>query len=183
SALEINISCPNIESEGECLFAQDIYLTYGVVKAVRESTSKTIIVKLSPNVTDIVSIAQAAFDAGADALSLINTFFGMDVDVETRKSKLGCLYGGLSGPAIKPIALYMVHKVSRAVNLPIIGMGGIVSAEDALQFFICGATCVSIGTGNFINPEITKDILRGIEEYLRKHKLSSIKEIRGKLQI
>jgi len=179
SCLEVNISCPNIETEGGCLFAQDCYLTYGVVKAVRESTYKTIIAKLSPNVTDIVSIAQSAFDGGADALALVNTFFGMEIDVQTRRSKLGSLYGGLSGPAIKPIALYMVYKVSKAVNLPIIGMGGIVSADDALQFFIAGATSVAVGTGNFINPQITREIVEGIEEYLKKNKYTSIKDIIG----
>lgn len=182
SALEINISCPNIETEGECLFAQDIYLTYGAVKAVRESTNKTIIVKMSPNVTDIVSIAQASSDAGADALALINTFFAMDIDIETKKSKLGGLYGGLSGPAIMPIALYMVYKVSKAINLPIIGMGGIVSYQDALKFFIAGASCVAVGTGNFINPLLTKEIVEGIEEYLRKHKFKNIKDIIGILK-
>ncbi|MCM8783563.1 MAG: dihydroorotate dehydrogenase [Candidatus Omnitrophica bacterium] len=183
SALEINISCPNVESEEECLFAQDAYLTYGVVKAVRESTDKTVIAKLSPNVTNIVPIAQAAFDAGADALALVNTFFGMDIDIETKKSKLGSFYGGLSGPAIKPLALYMVHKVKKAVNLPLIGMGGIVSSYDALQFFILGATCVAIGTGNFVNPQIAKEILEGIEAYLEKHKLRNIKEIIGTIKI
>ncbi|MCM8765526.1 MAG: dihydroorotate dehydrogenase [Candidatus Omnitrophica bacterium] len=181
SALEINISCPNIESEAECLFAQDFYLTYGVVKAVRESTDKTIIAKLSPNVTDIVSIAQAAFDAGAEALSLVNTFFGMAIDIEKRKSKLGSIYGGLSGPAIKPIALYMVYKVAQAVKLPLIGMGGVVSSQDALEFFMAGATCVAIGTGNFINPRIAREVVKGIEEYLKKNKLTSIKELIGRL--
>ncbi len=181
SAVEINISCPNVEygEEGECLFSQDIYMTYGVVKAVRESTDKTIIAKLSPNVTDIVAIAQAAYDGGADALSLVNTFFGMAVDIETKRPKLGNGYGGLSGPAIRPLALYMVHKVAGLIKLPIIGMGGIVSASDALEFIIAGATAVAVGTGNFINPQITRQIVEGIEEYLKIHKLTSIKDLVG----
>jgi dihydroorotate dehydrogenase (NAD+) catalytic subunit len=183
AALEINISCPNVEygEEGECLFAQDIYMSYGVVKAVRESTDKTIIAKLSPNVTNIVTIAQAAYDAGTDALSLVNTFFGLAVDIEKRKPKLGTVVGGLSGPAIKPIALYMVQKVAGAVKLPVIGMGGIVSASDALEFIISGATAVAVGTANFINPKITSEIVEGIEEYLKEHKLNSIKELVGTL--
>ncbi|MFN7170295.1 MAG: dihydroorotate dehydrogenase [Candidatus Omnitrophota bacterium] len=183
SALEINISCPNVETAEECLFAQDFYLTYGVVKAVRESTAKTIIAKLSPNVTDIVSIAQAAFDAGADGLGLVNTFLGMAIDIEKRKSKLGTLYGGLSGPAIKPLSLYVVYRVARAVKLPIIGMGGIISSADALEFFLAGATSIAVGTGNFINPQVTKEIVEGIEEYLKGHNLKSVRELVGALKV
>ncbi len=182
-ALEINISCPNVEygEEGECLFAQDVYMTYGVVKAVRETTGKTVIAKLSPNVTNIVAIAQAAYDAGADVLSLVNTFFGMAVDIEKRKPKLGNISGGLSGPAIKPAALYMVYKVARAIKLPVIGMGGIISAKDALEFIISGANAVAIGTGNFVNPQVYLEIISGIEEYLKKNKLTDVKELAGTL--
>jgi len=183
-ALEINISCPNVDygEEGECLFAQDLYMTYGVVKAVRESTRKTIIAKLSPNVTNIVAIAQAAYDGGADALALVNTFLGMAVDIDKKRPKLGNIRGGLSGPAIKPIALYMVYEVAKSIKLPIIGMGGIISATDALEFIISGATAVAVGTGNFINPRVALEIIEGIEGYLKENRLNSVKELVGTLK-
>ena len=176
-ALEMNISCPNVE-EGGVQFSSDPETVRQVVAKTRAATDKFLIVKLSPNVTDICEIALAAEEAGADALSVINTFVGMAIDLETRKPYLANTTGGLSGPAIKPIALNMVHRVSRAVKLPVIGIGGIASTEDALEFLLAGASAIQIGTANFIDPKITMKVIDGLGEYCRNHGLSSIRELK-----
>lgn len=178
-ALEVNISCPNVAHEGET-FACDPRLTSRVVKAVRSATDKTIIIKLSPNVTDIASIAREAQDAGADALAVINTVRGMAIDVNTWKPRLGNVTGGLSGPAIRPIAVLAVYEVARAVTIPIVGQGGIETTSDALEFFLAGASAVCIGTANFTDPRIPVRMLDELREYLRKRGLESIREIVGK---
>lgn len=182
SAFELNISCPNIEYKDK-IIAQDENLTRSVVKAVRGVTRLPLIVKLSPNVDDITKIARAAQDAGADALSLINTLLGMAIDVRTRKSVLGNITGGLSGPAIKPVALRMVWQVRNAVTLPVIGMGGIMEARDALEFLIAGATAIAVGTANFVEPRSALNVLEGIEEYLEKNGFKDIKELIGSLNV
>lgn len=148
---------------------------------MREKTSKTLIVKLSPNVTDISEIAVSAVDAGADSISLINTITGMSIDINTRRSRLANITGGLSGPAIRPIALRMVWQVAQKVKVPVIGIGGIISAEDAIEFFIAGATAVQIGTANFVNPRATVEIIEGIEKYLADRNISYLSEITGTL--
>lgn len=181
-ALEINISCPNVK-EGGMQFGTDPKWTNTVVKNVKSVTGKTIITKLSPNVTDVVKIAESAEDAGADAVSLVNTFKAMAVDVEKRVPKLATITGGLSGPCIKPIALRMVWEVCGGVDIPVIGIGGIVTAEDALEFLIAGATAVQVGTANFINPRAGIEIVSGIEDYLRQKNISNVKEIIGSLKI
>src|SRR3989338_362250 len=179
SGIELNISCPNIKSKG--LVAQDAKETYEVVKAVRKVTDKTLITKLSPNVTDIVEIAEAAEDAGSDAVSLVNTFLGMVIDIDARKSKLGNITGGLSGPCIKPIALRMVYEVSQNINIPVIGIGGIMSADDAIEFMLAGAMAIQVGTANFIEPGVCGKIVKGIEAYMKKHKMEKIQDIAGNL--
>lgn len=181
NGIELNISCPNIKSKG--LVAQDSKATYEVVKAVRKITGKTIITKLSPNVTDIVEIARAAEDAGSDAISLVNTFLGMAIDINTRRPKLGNVTGGLSGPCIKPIAVRMVYEVSKNINIPVVGIGGIMNANDAVEFLIAGATAVQVGTANFIEPGVCGDIIKGIEAYLKKHKIEKIGDLTGSLDI
>lgn len=181
-AIELNISCPNIREKTK-LIAQDPKATYQVVKTARKTTQKTLITKLSPNVTDIVKIAQAAKDAGSDALSLINTVYGMSIDCDRRKPNLASIFGGLSGPAIKPIALYMVYRVARKIRLPIIGIGGIMTAQDALEFILAGATAVAVGTGNYVNPRATIEIIKDIEKYLIKHKIKDIRELTGALKV
>ncbi len=180
AGLEINISCPNVASGG-LAFGVDPASAYHVVHAVRKRTVKPLMVKLTPNVTDITLIAQSAEEAGADAVSLINTITGMAIDVETRRSKLANITGGLSGPAIKPVALRMVWQVARTVRVPVVGIGGIVNATDALEFFIAGATAVQIGTANLINPGVTLDIIEGISAYLKKHDISKITDLIGTL--
>ena len=180
SGIEVNISCPNVK-KGGIAFGVKPKSAYKVTKAVREKTSKTLIVKLSPNVTDISEIAVSAVDAGADSLSLINTITGMSIDINTRRSRLANITGGLSGPAIRPIALRMVWQVAQKVKVPVIGIGGIVSAEDAIEFFIAGATAVQIGTANFVNPRATIEIIEGIERYLADRNISSLSEITGTL--
>jgi dihydroorotate dehydrogenase (NAD+) catalytic subunit len=164
------------------LVSQDPKATYAVVKAVRRVTGKTLITKLSPNVTDIVEIAQAARDAGSDALALINTVQGMAVDIKTRQPKIAMVTGGLSGPAIRPIALRMVWEVYQKVKIPIIGMGGIVDTESALEFFIAGASAVSVGTQNFVNPGVCAEIVSGIAKYLQKNKINSLQRLVGSLE-
>jgi len=181
SAYELNISCPNIEYEDK-IFAQDPALTRDAVTRARQATKKPIIVKLSPNVSDIVPIALAAEEAGAEALSLINTLIGMAVDVATRRPVLGNVTGGLSGPAIKPVALRMVWQVCRKVKVPVIGMGGIMTARDALEFLIAGASAVAVGTANFVDPGACADVIAGIEEYCKRHKVRDIKELVGTLK-
>jgi dihydroorotate dehydrogenase (NAD+) catalytic subunit len=182
AALEVNISCPNVK-EGGIAFGVKAESAYRVTKAVREKTAKTIIVKLSPNVTDITEIAESAVEAGADSLSLINTITGMAIDINTRRPKLANVTGGLSGPAIKPVALRMVWQVAQKVKVPVIGVGGIFTAGDALEFFIAGATAVQIGTANFVNPRATIDVIEGVEKYLKERNISSLSEIIGTLEI
>lgn len=179
SGIELNISCPNIKSKG--LVAQNSKATYEVVKAVRKITDKTIITKLSPNVTDIVEIAKVSEDAGSDAVSLVNTFLGMAIDIDTRRPKLGNITGGLSGPCIKPIAIRMVYEVSKNINIPVIGIGGIMNADDAIEFLIAGAAAVQIGTANFIEPGVCGKIVKGIEVYLKKYKIEKVEDIIGNL--
>jgi len=179
SGIELNISCPNIKSKG--LVAQDAKETHEVVKAVRKVTDKTIITKLSPNVTDIVEIAVSAESAGSDAVSLVNTFLGMVIDIDARKSKLGNITGGLSGPCIKPIAVRMVYEVSKNINIPVIGVGGIMNSDDAIEFMLAGASAIQVGTANFIDPGICGKIVKGIEAYLKKHKIEKIEDIIGNL--
>ena len=180
AALEVNISCPNVKAGG-VVFGVDPLAAARVVAATRKKTRKTVIVKLSPNVTDIAVIARSVEQAGADAISLINTLTGMAIDIETRRPRLANITGGLSGPAIKPVALRMVWQVARTVRVPVIGIGGIRRAEDAIEFFIAGATAVQIGTANFIDPRTALDVIAGIERYLQQHGLPDIREIVGTL--
>ncbi|NCO23981.1 MAG: dihydroorotate dehydrogenase [Candidatus Infernicultor aquiphilus] len=182
AGLEINISCPNLQ-KGGIVWGSDAQLTYKVVNNIRKVTTLPLIVKLSPNVTDIKVIAHAAEEAGADVLSLINTLVGMAVDVSLRRPKLANISGGLSGPAVKPVALWMVWQVFQTVNIPIIGMGGIMKAEDALEFIIAGARAVSIGTANLVNPQAAIEIIKGIEAYLVENKIKDINELVGSLKI
>lgn len=182
AALEVNISCPNVK-KGGLAFGADYKAAALVTRAVRAAASLPVIVKLSPNVTDIVSIARAVEEAGADAISLINTLTGMAVDIENRRPRLHNVIGGLSGPAIKPIALRMVWQAAGAVKIPVIGCGGIMTAADALEFLIAGACAVQVGTANFINPRATMEIIAGIEEYLIKHNCKNVGSIVGSLQI
>lgn len=181
AGLEINVSCPNVK-EGCMVFGTTPEGTAQVVRAVRNETDLTVITKLSPNVTDVVSIAQAAVDAGSDALSLINTLLGTAIDPWTRKFRLANITGGLSGPAIKPVALRMVYQVAQSVDVPIIGMGGIMNAMDAIEFLLAGADAISIGTGSFVNPMAAVEIIKGIEEYLAATGAGSVKEIVGKVE-
>lgn len=180
SALEVNISCPNVK-EGGLAFGTDPKWTNTVIKNVCTATEKMVITKLSPNVTNIVKIAEAAADAGTDALSLINTFKGMAIDINKKRPVLATVTGGLSGPCIKPIALRMVWEVAKAVKLPVIGIGGITCWEDAIEFMLAGASAISVGTANFIKPDVTIDIINGIEKYLEKNNIKSVKEIIGAL--
>ncbi len=176
-ALEMNISCPNKQA-GWCIFGTDPKVTTQVVGAVRKATKLPLIVKLSPNVTDISLMARVAVDAGADALSVINTLTGMVIDIRTRKPKLANRTGGLSGPAIKPVAVRMVYEVFKAVTVPIIGMGGIMHTDDAIEFLLAGATAVAVGTANFVNPKATIDILDGIMTYMKNEKVGDINLLR-----
>jgi len=182
SGIEVNISCPNVK-EGGVTFGIDPQSTYRVVQAVRKKTSLPVIVKLTPNVTDITKIAKSSEEGGADAVSLINTLAGMAVDVETRRPKLANVTGGLSGPAIKPVALRMVWQVSRAVGIPVIGIGGIMCARDALEFLIAGAVAIEVGTANFVNPRVTMDIIDGIEKFMAEKGLKDIAEIINSLAV
>jgi dihydroorotate dehydrogenase (NAD+) catalytic subunit len=181
AGVEVNISCPNVKAGG-IAFGADPDVAYRVVAAVREKTTKHLMVKLSPNVTDIALIARAAEAAGADSLSLINTITGMAIDLETRRPKIANITGGLSGPAIKPIALRMVWQVVQAIQIPVIGIGGIITAEDALEFLVAGASAVQIGTANFINPQVTTDIIDGIEAFLAHRNIARITDIIGTLE-
>ncbi len=182
AAIELNISCPNVASEGET-FACDPALTARVVRAARETTDKTLIVKLSPNVTDIAAVAREAQDAGADALAVVNTVRGMSVDVETWRPRLGNVTGGLSGPAIRPIAVLAVYEVARAVSIPIVGQGGIETVTDALEFFLAGATAIGIGTANFTDPRAPERIVEGLIEYLQRRNLRGIDDIVGQANL
>ena len=198
SAIELNISCPNITPHATrqkpkakslqpaaCsqLIAQDSKSTYEVVNRVRRVTQKTLIAKLSPNVTDIAEIALAAQSAGSDGVSLINTISAMSIDIETRRPKIRMAVGGLSGPAIRPVAVRMVWEVYQKVKIPIIGMGGIIDAPSALEFIIAGASVVAVGTANFINPGVTLEIIDGIKKYLSKNKIKDIKTLIGSLKL
>jgi len=181
AGVELNISCPNVA--GGLDFSTDAKLAHQVVKAAREATRLPVIPKLSPNVTDVVAIARAVADAGADAISMINTLVGMAVDVRTRRPRIGNVTGGLSGPAIRPVAVRMVWQVARAVHLPIIGMGGIVTAEDALEFMIAGATGVAIGTTSFIDPSAAVKVIEGLEQYCVANGIPDIRRLIGSLEI
>jgi dihydroorotate dehydrogenase (NAD+) catalytic subunit len=178
AALELNISCPNIK-EGGIQFGCSLTGTYDVVSAVRKVTSLPVIPKLTPNVTDVASFARASEEGGADAVSLVNTFLAMAIDVETRRPKLSNIMGGLSGPAIRPIAVRMVYECHQAVKIPIIGMGGIATATDALEFIIAGATAVQVGTANFVDPFIWPKLTVGIEEYLGRHAIARVSDLVG----
>jgi dihydroorotate dehydrogenase (NAD+) catalytic subunit len=180
-ALEINISCPNVKTGG-IAFGTDPVMTHDVVAAVRKASRLPVIPKLSPNVTDITVFARACEEAGADAVSCVNTFLGLAVDVETRKPKLAFGTGGLSGPAIRPLAVRMTWQAARAVRIPIIGIGGIASASDALEFFIAGAAAVQVGTMNFSRPNIYAEIESGLVDYLNRHRLSSIRDLVGTIR-
>ncbi|MFA6217456.1 MAG: dihydroorotate dehydrogenase [Candidatus Omnitrophota bacterium] len=185
-AIELNISCPNVKPHVEKarhLISQDPQATYDLVRAVRKVTKKSLITKLSPNVTCIGDIALAAETAGSDAVSLINTLTGMSIDVNTRKSKIAAGVAGLSGPAIRPVAVKMVWETSRAVKIPVIGMGGIMDTASALEFFIAGASAVAIGTANFINPGVSIEIIDGIKQYLVENNMNDISLLRGSLQL
>ena len=181
AALEVNISCPNVK-QGGIVFGTDPNCAAGVVAACRAATSKPLIVKLSPNVTDIVEMAQACEGAGADALSVINTLTGMAIDLERRRPVLANITGGLSGPAIKPVALRMVWQVARAVKVPVIGIGGIMSATDALEFILAGATAVQVGTASFVNPSAAQEIAEGMEDWLIQHGVADLKSLIGALE-
>lgn len=181
-AIELNISCPNVK-QGGMAFGTTTQGVEQVVSAVRKSYNKTLIVKLSPNVTSITDIAKAAEAAGADSVSLINTLMGMAIDAERRKPLLSMVTGGLSGPCVKPVALRCVWQVSKAVNIPIVGLGGIMNATDAIEFFLAGATAIEIGTANFIDPETTVKVVDGINEYLDRHNFKSITNIIGQLEV
>lgn len=182
AAYEVNISCPNVDAGGmafgtRCASAEE------VVAACRSVTTRPLIVKLSPNVTDITEIARAVESAGADAVSLINTLLGMAVDAVSRKPKLARVVGGLSGPAIKPIALRMVWQVARAVSVPVVGMGGVTSAEDAVEFLLAGASAIAVGTANFTDPSVTTKVIDGLEQWCLDHEVASISELVGGLEV
>ena len=181
-AIELNISCPNVR-EGGMAFGVTCSGAAQVVKAVRAVYDKTLIVKLSPNVTDIAQIACACEEEGADAVSLINTLLGMAVDIERRKPQLSIRTGGLSGPAVKPVALRMVYDVAHAVKIPVIGLGGISSAADAIEFLMCGATAIQIGTANFVDPTVTIKVIEGLNSWLDAHGCQSVHEIIGALEV
>ncbi|MCI7379157.1 MAG: dihydroorotate dehydrogenase [Bacteroidales bacterium] len=180
-AIELNISCPNVKNGGMA-FGVTCAGAASVVKAVRKVYPKTLIVKLSPNVTDIAEIARAVEAEGADSVSLINTLMGMSIDIERRRSRLSIGTGGLSGPAVKPVALRMVWQVARAVNIPVVGLGGIMNATDAIEFLMAGATAIEIGTANFIDPTVTVKVVEGIGEWLDRHGIADVNEIIGALE-
>lgn len=181
-AIELNISCPNVK-EGGMAFGVTCAGAASVVRAVRAVYDKTLIVKLSPNVTDITEIARAVEAEGADSISMINTLLGMAIDAEKRRPVLSTITGGLSGPAVKPIALRMVWQTAQAVKVPVIGMGGIASAKDAIEFLLAGASAVEVGTYNFVDPSVTTQIVDGIEDYMRRHGFTDIQDLIGALQI
>jgi len=180
-AIELNISCPNVK-QGGMAFGVNPESAAQVVSAVRKAYDKTLIVKLSPNVTDITEIARAVEGAGADSVSLINTMLGMAIDAEKRKPILSTITGGMSGPAVKPVALRMVWQTAKAVKIPVIGLGGICSATDAIEFLLAGASAIQIGTANFIDPSISEKVIDGIADYLQRHNFSSVQEIIGALE-
>ncbi|OFX61979.1 MAG: dihydroorotate dehydrogenase B catalytic subunit [Bacteroidetes bacterium GWA2_30_7] len=181
-AIELNISCPNVKTGGMA-FGTNCASAYEVTSKVRMAYEKTLIVKLSPNVTDITEIARVVEDAGADSVSLINTLLGMAINAETRRPVLSTITGGLSGPCIKPIALRMVWQVAKAVKIPVIGLGGIMNAADAIEFMLAGATAIQVGTANFIDPSVSVKIVEGIENYLKRHYLKSVGDVIGKMVV
>ena len=181
AGIEVNISCPNVK-KGGVAFGTDPAMAGSVAEAVKKRADVPVMVKLSPNVTDIGCIARAVEDGGADSISLINTLIGMAIDLKTRRPALANVIGGLSGPAIKPVALRLVYEVAKVVSVPIIGIGGIESAEDALEFMVAGATAVQIGTANFINPRVSEDVVDGISDYVAGEKLTSVRTLIGTLQ-
>jgi dihydroorotate dehydrogenase (NAD+) catalytic subunit len=180
--LEVNISCPNIK-EGGITFGCSLHGTFDVVSAVKKATHLPVMPKLTPNVTDVASFAKAAEDAGADAVSLVNTFLAMAIDVEKRRPKLSNIVGGLSGPAIRPIAVRMVYECRRAVKIPVIGMGGIATAADALEFIIAGATAVQVGTANFVDPFIWGKLVDGLRDYMRRHGIARVADLVGSIDV
>lgn len=182
AGIELNVSCPNVK-EGGIVFGTDPKAAAAVVREAKKNTKKPVILKLSPNVTDVVTMAKAVEDAGADVISLINTLMGMAIDIRTQRPVLGNITGGLSGPCVKPVALRMVWQVAQAVSVPIIGMGGIMTAEDAIEFFLAGADAVSIGTANFVDPRTPALIADGIAGYLEANGLNNIKDLVGKLKV
>jgi dihydroorotate dehydrogenase (NAD+) catalytic subunit len=181
AGIEVNISCPNVKAGGMA-FGVDPQAAFRVIRAVRDQTSKPVIVKLSPNVTDITRIARAVEEAGADCISLINTLTAMAIDIESRRPKIANIIGGLSGPAIKPVALRMVWQVAQKSKIPIIGIGGIMTAEDALEFLIAGASAVQVGTANFVNPQATTEIIDGIEAFLSERGIDKLTDLIGTLK-
>ncbi len=182
AAYELNISCPNTKRDGRCP-ALSPDTTHAVVSLVKKTSKRPVITKLSPNVTDITEIALAAQEGGSDGLALANTFLAMAIDVETRTPKLANVFGGLSGPAIKPLTLRMVYQVAQSVQIPIVGIGGIVSGNDALEYMIAGASAIEVGTANFVDPESTKNIIRDLEAYCRKNGIQRIEQIIGTLKV
>jgi dihydroorotate dehydrogenase (NAD+) catalytic subunit len=181
AGIEVNISCPNLKAGGS-LFAADPKAVYQVISKTRQASSTFLMAKLSPNVADIARIAQAAEEAGADAVSLINTLTGMAIDIRTRTPVLGNITGGLSGPAIKPVGLRMVWQASRAVRIPVVGMGGIASAEDAIEYLIAGASAVQVGSAHFVDPRAGLKVVEGIQNYLRRQGLDSVSSLVGSLK-
>ena len=182
AAYELNISCPNTKRDGRCP-ALNPETTQAVVRLVKKTSKRPVFAKLSPNVTDITEIAMAAEDGGADGLALANTFLAMAIDVETRKPKLANVFGGLSGPAIKPLTLRIVYQVAQRVQIPIVGIGGIVSANDALEYMIAGASAIEVGTANFVDPESTEKIIHDLDVYCRENGIQSIRQIIGTLKV
>lgn len=182
AALEVNISCPNVK-EGGLSFGCNLDATFAVVSAIRRVTRLPVIPKLTPNVTDVAAFARASADAGADAVSLVNTFLAMAIDVESRRPKLSNVVGGLSGPAIRPIAVRMVYECARAVTIPVIGIGGIATARDVLEFMIAGATAVQVGTASFVDPFIWPKLIDGICEYMERHRLTRVADLVGSLRL
>ena len=182
AAYEVNVSCPNLETGGTA-FGMSCQETYNVVKSVKDVATRPVIVKLSPNVTDIVEIAKYAVDAGADALTVANTYIGMAVDLKTRRPKLGNITGGLSGPAIKPLTMRLVYAIKKAIDIPIIASGGIMTAEDALEYLMIGASAVQVGTMNFTRPDIMIDIIEGIKKFMLNEKIQDINDFIGSLNI
>ncbi len=180
AGLEVNISCPNVKAGG-IVFGTNLTAAFELLSAVRKATKLPVIAKLSPNVTDITEFSKAARDAGCDGLSLVNTLLGMAIDVRCRRPRIANCTGGLSGPAIRPVAVRMVWQAARAVRLPIIGMGGIVTGEDALEFILAGASAVAVGTANFVNPRATLEVLQGIEDILREQGVRDVKSLIGKV--
>ena len=179
--LEINVSCPNVK-EGAIAFGQNADALYHITSEIKRHAKQPVMMKLSPNVTDITEMAKAAEAAGADALSLINTITGMKIDVHSRRFALANKTGGMSGPAIKPIAVRMVYQTAKAVKIPIVGMGGIASGEDAIEFLLAGASAVSVGAMNFVNPRATMEVLEGIERYMKQHHVENVTELIGAVQ-